>query len=118
VDKAPAYFAYDATNFYFKRSGTNAILASMQRSQAGVGTDIFLVEVFQDANGRTVLILYGFTYLGTLAASTHFKFTIYPNLSSYTQSYYIVLWTDASSGLGRNGIPDPGDTYVIVLSGS
>lgn len=118
ADKAPLYFAYDATTFYFRRSGDGANPASIVLSQAGVGTDIFLVEVFVDANGRTVLILYGFTWLGTLAATTYFKFTIYPSLGTYTQSYYLIQWTDAASGLSQNGMPDLGDTYTPIASGT
>ena len=86
----------------------------MQRTLAGKGTDIFLLEVFIDANGRTVFILYGFTYLGTLAASTYFKFGIYPSLASYTNSYYLIQWTDAYWGESDNGIPDMGDIYTPI----
>jgi streptogramin lyase len=114
ADKAPVYFTYDSTTYYFKRSSDNMPLASMPVGQVGGSSDIFLIETFQDANGRTVLIMYGFSYLGTLAASTYFKFTIYPNLSSYTHGYYIIQWTDAASGLSHNGIPDMGDTYTLI----
>ncbi len=116
ADKAPVFFAFDGTNYYFKRSGDNAVLATMPQNVAGQGADLFLIEVFVDANGRIILALYGFTYLGTLAATTYFKFFITPNLSTYTKSYYILQWNDAASGLSHNGIPDPGDVYTLVTS--
>jgi len=117
ADEAPIYFNYDASNFNFRRSSDNTVVGSMPIANAGVGQDVFMIEIFTDANGRTVMIMYGFTYLGTLAASTYFKFVIAPSLTTYTDSYYVYRWTDASSGVSANGIPDMGDTYIPITSG-
>jgi hypothetical protein len=97
-----------------------AQVASVSTSSVAIppgNSDVFVIEILQDANGRTIVILYGLTYLGTWAAAWYFKYVIYPNISSYTHSYYVVRWTDASSGSYADYTPDTGDTYTILAQG-
>ena len=62
------------------------------------------------------MLSYGYGGLGTLSASIYFKEVIEPNLSSYTEAYYIVQWDDTND----NSHPDvPGtDTYTPIASGT
>lgn len=82
-----------------------------------VGTDYFLIEAFTDSQGKNVYVIYGAGWQGTLAGAVYFNRVIYPNISTYTKSWYIYEWQDASSGVSHNAYPDPGDTYTPIASG-
>jgi hypothetical protein len=79
--------------------------------------DYFLMEAFTDAAGRTVYIIYGLQWGGTLAGFQYVVNSVLKNPSSYTASWYVYRWQDATSGPSANGIPDPGDTYTQIASG-
>jgi len=80
------------------------------------GLDLFLIEVFLDADGRYVFIAYGVGWKGTYAAGKYFHTTIYPNLASYSVSWIIVKWED-TNGDGFVNNPDDGDTYTVLKTG-
>jgi len=79
-------------------------------------SDVFVIQVLQDTNGRLVALMYGTTYLGTWAAALYFTFMIYPNISTYQNGYYLIRWTDATSGATANYMPDTGDTFTILAT--
>ena len=81
------------------------------------GTDYFMIETFQDAAGHKIYVFYGVGWAGTLAAGVYFNTVIYPHISSYTNTWYIYKWRDATSGLSQNGFPDPSDTFTQIASG-
>jgi hypothetical protein len=39
-------------------------------------------------------IVYGYGWKGTFAGGKFLKFIIYPNITSYTDSFYIFKWID------------------------
>ena len=63
-----------------------------------------------------VVLMFGTTYMGTWAAAYYFKYILYPGISNYTNGYYIIRWTDATTGPSANGVPDSGDTYTILAT--
>jgi len=79
-------------------------------------SDVFTIEVLQDSGGRLVVLMFGTTYMGTWAAAYYFKYVLYPNIASYTNGYYLIRWTDASSGPAADFIPDGGDTFKILAT--
>jgi hypothetical protein len=79
--------------------------------------DVFILEAFTDSAGRTVFIIYGRQWGGTLAGFAYAVNTVLKNPSAYTSSWYVYRWQDATSGPSANGIPDPGDTYTPIASG-
>jgi len=119
LDRAPVTFSMNATHYVWTDKNDQEVLAVL-RSSCSVPpgtTDVFVIQVLQDADGRLVAIMYGTRYTGTWAAAEYFKFTIYPNISAYTNSYYIVRWTDAASGASANFMPDSGDDFTILAQG-
>jgi len=119
ADKAPIRFSMNATHYVWTNRTDDEVLAVL-RSSCNVppGTnDVFVIQVLRDADGRLVAIMYGTHYTGTWGAAEYFKFTVYPTISSWTDSYYIVQWTDAASGASANLLPDSGDTYAILAQG-
>jgi thermitase len=122
-DRAPIKFGYNSTYFYwsFTKNGTKVPGSSILQSDTAVppGTsDVFVIQILRDADGRLVVLMYGARYTGTWAAAEYFKFIVYPTIATYTDSYYIVRWTDAASGTSANMMPDSGDTYAILAQGS
>lgn len=119
TDASPIYFAYSNGMDQFKdRAGV--VKAQISTSTIATGnSDIFLIEVFKDSTGRIVVIMYGMGWKGTYGAGLYFKSQILPHLSNFLGHWIIVSWTDASSGVSNNGLPDfaGGDTYTTIASG-
>ncbi|MFC1506153.1 hypothetical protein ACFLQ6_03685 [Thermoproteota archaeon] len=125
---APVYYkTFAGKPNFFSTEGTNdtvddvqIVAAELSWSEVGPRKDMFIVELFQkpgtEADPEYAVISYGYGGRGTLAASIYFKTVIEPNLSSFTDSYYIVQWDDTNG----NVHPDmPGtDTYTLVASGN
>jgi len=90
-------------------------------TETAIGTtdslDLFLMEVFSDADGRYAFIAYGIGYRGTYAAGKYFHTIVYPDLDSYNFRWIIVKWED-TNGDGFVNNPDDGDTYTVIASGS
>ena len=80
-------------------------------------SDVFVMEAFTDQAGRTVYIIYGLNWPGTLAGYEVLVNFVLRNTSGYSKSWYVYKWTDATSGVSANSIPDPGDTYTQIASG-
>ena len=92
----PMYDAYEAGEVRYKlQDGT--VVASLPDSTDWDHNDLFVIMVFQDANGNFILVIYGYGWRGTLAGGIFFKEVMKPNLASYTGSAYIFRWTDANS---------------------
>jgi hypothetical protein len=119
LEQTPITLSQVGSNWVWTDRG-GAQVASVSTSSVAIppgNSDVFVIEILQDASGRIIVILYGLTYLGTWAAAWYFKYKIYPNISSDTQSYYVVRWTDQSSGPYADYTPDTGDTYTILAQG-
>lgn len=114
---SPIYFDYNSNDAWFVRRGVGEVAGSRVSwtdLQSGV-RGMILIEFFKDDLGRYVLIAYGFTWRDTFGAALFFHGEIWPNLGSYTDSWYIVRRVDNGNG----NVDDPGvDTYDMIASGS
>jgi len=71
--------------FCFKyRDGSAITGASLPASAVNSNADMFVIEVFRDAEGRFVLLCYGFGWKGTKAAGLYFDQTLYPDVAPTT----------------------------------
>jgi len=115
-DRAPITFSMNATHYKWTQLSGNEVLAVLRSSCSDplANSDVFVVQTLRDGDGRLVALLYGTHYYGTWAAGWWFKYTVYPNIAAYTDSYYIVRWTDAASGADADYTPSAGDTYEIL----
>jgi hypothetical protein len=91
--------------------------ATLDCSTPTATNDVFIMETFQDQAGRTVYIIYGRGWGGTLAGFQYVVNFVLKNPSSYPASWYVYQWTDATSGVSANSISDPGDTYTQIATG-
>jgi hypothetical protein len=96
---APLYWRSVGGNYYwYAANGTRLNATAMSFSQIAAGTqDMFLVETFIDDSGNKVYIIYGYGWKGTFAGGKFFKFIIYPDIESYTDSFYVFKWIDSSN---------------------
>ncbi len=117
-DRAPLKFYADAGTFYFQHgNGTSITGANLPASVINNNMDMFLIETYQDADGRHILLCYGFGWKGTYAAGKFFDSNIYHNLDAYKVSWVIGKWED-TNGDGFVNYPDDGDTYTVVATAS
>jgi hypothetical protein len=120
ADRAPVTWSEEGTDVIWRfANGTEVVRVTQASTNVPPGTsDVFAIQVLRDADGRLVVLMYGERYTGTWAAAEYFKFIVYPTITSYTDSYYIVQWTDAASGTSANFMPDSGDTFTILAQGT
>ena len=112
---SPLYFYYNNGQECFARRDTGATVACFNPTATN---DVFLMEAFTDASGRTVYIIYGLQWGGTLAGFEYVVNFVLKNPSNYADSWYVYRWQDATSGPSDNGIPDAGDTYTQIAVGN
>ena len=118
--QTPVYLSTDPTLQYtiIQRS-TGNILASETAAQRDSGVvDYFVIQAFKDTDGRSVFNLWGIGWTGTYAVTVYFVTNILPNISTFTDGWYLYQWNDASSGPSHNSIPDAGDTFTLISSGN
>ena len=89
---APVYFGVEGGKYYwYRRDGTRIDATGLTPT---CQNDMFIVEHFLDGNGNAVLVVYGYTGVGTFAGARFFTEVIRPNIRSYVHAYYIYHWTD------------------------
>jgi len=117
-DQGPVALRSSPSNYTWSdRNGTQVLLVPLSSTAVPPGTsDVFTIEVFRDSGGRLVVLMFGTTYMGTWAAAYYFKYILYPNISTYVNGYYVIRWTDATTGPSADGIPDVGDTFTILAT--
>ena len=93
---APVRFLHDLEGGTYNFLVDGEVVASLPADADFNHTDLILVEAFQDGNGNTVYVIYGFTWRGTWAGAVYFKEHMYGKLNEYTGSYYILRWLDAN----------------------
>jgi hypothetical protein len=93
---APLYYQNDGGTLYWYRADGTRIDATALLGSQKSSHDMFVVESFTDDNGNHIFIVYGYGWKGTFAGGKFFKFVMYPNISSYTASYYVFEWTDSN----------------------
>jgi subtilisin family serine protease len=120
ADRAPVTWSEEGSDVIWRvRNGTVVVNVTQSSTSVPPGSsDVFAIQVLRDADNRTVALMYGERYTGTWAAAWYFKFVIYPSITDWQDSYYIVRWTDAASGASANFTPDSGDTFDILSQGS
>jgi len=97
---------------WYRRDGTAITESAMGTTDH---LDLFLVELFCDDEGRFVFIVYGVGWKGSLAGGIYFDQVIYPDMNSYTNSWYIFKWDDDGDG----NVEDPTeDTYTLLATGN
>jgi len=126
--KAPLYLegsdSKSKSYCLYTREGVKIEPSFVEKAKVGGDTDIFLIEVFKDyysgpetygnTLSRDVFVIYGYTWKGTLAGVKFFATSVYPNMASYSDEYYVVRWVDASEGASHDRAPDSGDKYEIL----
>jgi len=90
----------------------NTVVLNVAFSSVGDSNDYFIMERLNDA-GHTVIILWGITQWGTLASGLYFDMQ-FSDLSPLIAGSYVIHWEDTNG----NGMPDPGDTFTTVFSGT
>lgn len=109
----PVYFqaesSQDGTLFKFIETSTG--IAKVSRLASSIDfehEDYFVIMALVDGNGNHVFVNYGFDWKGTWSAGIYLK-AIYPNIQTYTNSYYIVHWLDTNG----DGAPQPNEMTQI-----
>ena len=84
---------------------------------SSVSQDYFLIECFVDPDGNTVLIIYGYTGIGTFAGALYYKEYLHPTGSPsdpggdmFTHGAWIYHWID----LNGNHLPEITDSFTQV----
>jgi len=114
ADQAPLTVS-EVNGNYVWMNRTGMQVASVPASSVAIppgNKDVCVIEILTDASGRMVVILYGVTYLGVWASAWYFKNIIYPNIASYTHSYYVLQWT-----AGADYAPDASNQFTILAQG-
>jgi len=115
-DRAPVRFYQNEETFCFQlRNGTSVPAAALSLSSMNSNVDMFVIEVYQDGDGRNVMLCYGFGWKGTYAAGKYFAAEIYPNIAACSYSWVIVLWHDSNGNGFVNNAAD-GDTYIVIAT--
>jgi hypothetical protein len=91
---APLYYQNDGGTLYWYRTNGTRIDATALLGSQKSSHDMFVVESFTDDHDNRILIVYGYGWKGTFAGGKFFKFVMYPNIASYTASYYVFQWID------------------------
>jgi hypothetical protein len=109
-------FHQESGTCYFQYSNRTSIAgANLPASVINSNTDVFVVEVYRDGDGRYMLLCYGFGWKGTYAAGKYFDAEIYPNIGSYPYTWLIVKWED-TNGNGFVNTAAGGDTYTVIAT--
>jgi hypothetical protein len=120
ADRAPVTWSVSGGSWVWTdRNGVTVL--SVPESSTAVppgSSDVFVIQILKDSGGRLVVLMDGTSYMGTWAAAWYFKHVVYPSISSYTNSYYIVRWTDATSGADADFVPGAGDTFTVLKQGT
>jgi serine protease AprX len=75
--------------------GTELTSTRLTWAEVNSGQDIFVVETFIDADGNTVLIVYGNTWQGSFVGGRFYKFIMSMNPTIYDVSWYHFKWIDS-----------------------
>jgi hypothetical protein len=105
----PIYFQNDGSNVKLIENATG--IDKVNRALSSIDfdhEDYFVLMALTDENGNSVFINYGFEWKGTWAAGMYLK-AIYPNIQTYTNSYYIIHWQDTNN----DGIPQTNEMTPI-----
>ncbi|MFC1505976.1 hypothetical protein ACFLQ6_02780 [Thermoproteota archaeon] len=103
TENTPAYYARVGGLMSFVKSSDHLVIASLTPTDTN---DMFIIEVFEDSQNRTVIIVYGFAGRGTLAGALYFVENA--DFFDGEMGVWIYEWTDDPSD-GTQMHPDPPD---------
>jgi hypothetical protein len=115
-DRAPVRFQQNEETCCFQfQNGTSVPEAALFLSSVNGSVDMFVIETYQDSDGRNVMLGYGLGWKGTYAAGKYFDAEVYQNLTAYPYSWVIVLWHESNGNGFVNNAAD-GDTYTVIAT--
>jgi hypothetical protein len=88
-------FSANTTHYRFMK-GSSPVYSVAISTHSSSRSDYFVVQVYVDGS-RTVFSMWGIAETGTYASGIYFADTIYPNIATYTKSYYVCKWTDLNN---------------------
>jgi len=91
---APVYWQGTGGLRWHLSDGTELTSTRLTWAEINSGQDIFVVETFIDADGNTVLIVYGNTWQGSFVGGRFYKFVMSMNPEIYDGSWYHFKWMD------------------------
>ncbi len=101
-----------AVHFTKTDTGEELLSVSFDEIARNMGrSDLFLIELFEDRDGRPVMICLGITAYGTYAGGWYFSNVIYDNSFFDQYSYLIVNWIDDPEYGRYPGVPDDWDYW-------
>ena len=103
------WFSENATHYLFMKGSATVVYAVKKATYNCNQADYFVMLVFRDGS-RLVFLIWGISHAGTYASGIFFADVICPNLTSYTETYYIFKWTD----LDGNGIQTSNEITLVV----
>ena len=111
TNATPVKFYWNETDdtFNFILTKTGEVVASMPRTADFEHEDVFVIEVFEDENGNTVFIFYGFDHKGTWASGIYMHHHLINQLDKLENSFYICRWVDANN----DGEPQSVEIQVV-----
>ena len=101
-------FSANATHYRFMK-GLTSVYSVATSTYTPSKADYFVVQVYMEGS-RTVFSMWGFEKEGTYASGIYFADTVYPNLATYTQCFYVCKWTD----LNNDGIQQSNEISVVA----
>ncbi len=116
-DRAPiAYYGLYDVNYFLTREGAPIPNAMLPEAVINEDQDMFVIELYMDSKGCTVLLCYGFGWQGTYAAGKYFETVLAPELENHPIEWIIVKWSDTNAN-GFVNTPNEGDTYTLIATG-
>ena len=111
----PVVTAADGMKAWAYRRGMSTNLVSAPFTNLTSSHDYFVLELsVEPVSGSLCFFAFGFGAPGTLAAGFYFQNDVMPNLSTYSDVWYLYEWTDTDA----SGDPSAGDTFSLVAHGN
>lgn len=112
---SPVYLHNDGTTSKIIVRATGASAVETMDSDLTAQHDFFYVQLaVEPQSGTLCFSAVGILAPGTQAAGYYVSAVIGPNLSTYTQRWYVFEWTDANG----DSVANAGDTFTMIASGS
>jgi hypothetical protein len=108
TEDTPAYYGKVGGLQSFLRSSDDSVLAGLNTTSTH---DLFIIEIFTDSQGRTVIIVYGLAGRGTLAGALYFVENV--DYFNGKTGYWIYEWIDNPTD-GTQTHPDPPGTDIYT----
>jgi hypothetical protein len=111
----PLVLDNDGTNAWIRNRKTNVDIALTSIASLTPGHDFFLLELsIEPISGSLCFFGYGMLSPGTVAAGYFVQSSVLPNLSTFTDAWYVYEWTDTNG----DSVPNAGDTFTLKGQGT